>query len=87
MPDIWDLDENAIRTDEYKATATLALLALRRGQMPPLGTPLQRTTTRIAAPSGPTTSTARSIRPRRDEVTCRQVTASRPGPSWTCGCT
>ena len=50
MPDIWDLDENAIRTDEYKATATLALLALRRGQMPPLGTPLQRTTTRIAAP-------------------------------------
>jgi hypothetical protein len=43
-----DLDEAAIRADERRATATLAVAAVLRGQQPPSDTPLQRTAGRLA---------------------------------------
>ncbi|HEY5786188.1 MAG TPA: hypothetical protein VIT65_15575 [Microlunatus sp.] len=46
MPVIWDLDEDAIRADEYKATATLAVVAWQRHEPAPMATPLQRAAAR-----------------------------------------
>lgn len=46
MPGIWDLDEDAIRADEYRATATLAVVAWRRHEPMPMATPLQRAASR-----------------------------------------
>lgn len=42
MPDTWDPDTETVRESEIRATATLAAIALLRGQPMPSATPLQR---------------------------------------------
>lgn len=49
MPATWDPDTEAIRADEYRATATLAVLAWLRHEPMPSSTPLQRAAGRATA--------------------------------------
>lgn len=46
----FDWDEAEIVASEYTAVATLAVIALQRGQRPPMDTPLERTLAGIITP-------------------------------------
>lgn len=46
MPDTWDVDTERITAEEYRATATLAVVAWTLHEPPPTATPLQRAAAR-----------------------------------------